>query len=42
MPWSQRLWIEVPRIEDGLLVVPPKPGLGLAFDRSTVPARRAA
>jgi L-alanine-DL-glutamate epimerase-like enolase superfamily enzyme len=37
MPWSHALWSEVPRIESGDLVVPDKPGLGLEFDRATVP-----
>jgi L-alanine-DL-glutamate epimerase-like enolase superfamily enzyme len=36
MPWSQRLWEETPAIEDGQLVVPHKPGLGLAFDREAI------
>jgi L-talarate/galactarate dehydratase len=36
MPWTQRLFREVPRIEDGQLVVPNKPGLGLEFDPSVV------
>ena len=36
MPWSLRLWEETPKIEDGHLVVPQKPGLGLAFDQKAV------
>jgi len=32
MPWSERLWKETPRLEDGLLVVPDRPGLGLELD----------
>ncbi len=36
MPWSLRLWEETPAIQDGLLVVPDKPGLGLAFDQGVV------
>jgi L-alanine-DL-glutamate epimerase-like enolase superfamily enzyme len=36
MPWSLRLWEETPPIEDGQLVVPKKPGLGLAFDAAAV------
>jgi L-alanine-DL-glutamate epimerase-like enolase superfamily enzyme len=36
MPWSHRLWEETPRMEDGQLVVPNKPGLGLAFDRAAI------
>jgi L-alanine-DL-glutamate epimerase-like enolase superfamily enzyme len=42
MPWSHRLWTETPAIEAGQLVVPRKPGLGLEFDRTVVPARGAA
>jgi L-alanine-DL-glutamate epimerase-like enolase superfamily enzyme len=36
MPWSLRLWEETPPIEDGQLVVPAKPGLGLAFDQAAL------
>ena len=36
MPWSLRLFEETPAIEDGELVVPEKPGLGLAFDQDTI------
>ena len=36
MPRTLRLWEEIPAMEDGLLVVPKKPGLGLAFDRSVI------
>ena len=32
MPRSLRLYKETPKIEDGMLVVPQKPGLGLEFD----------
>jgi L-alanine-DL-glutamate epimerase-like enolase superfamily enzyme len=32
MPWTLRLFEETPRLEDGQLVVPQKPGLGLQFD----------
>jgi len=32
MPWTLRLYEETPAIEGGQLVVPKKPGLGLAFD----------
>jgi L-alanine-DL-glutamate epimerase-like enolase superfamily enzyme len=32
MPWTLRLFEETPSIEDGQLVVPQKPGLGLQFD----------
>jgi L-talarate/galactarate dehydratase len=33
MPWTLRLWEDTPNLEHGLLVVPAKPGLGLAFDQ---------
>jgi L-alanine-DL-glutamate epimerase-like enolase superfamily enzyme len=36
MPWSLRLFEQTPAIEDGQLVVPNKPGLGLAFDQAAV------
>jgi L-alanine-DL-glutamate epimerase-like enolase superfamily enzyme len=36
MPWTLRLFEETPAIEGGQLVVPSKPGLGLAFDRSAL------
>ena len=36
MPWSLRLFEETPAIEDGELVVPDKPGLGLVFDQDTI------
>jgi L-alanine-DL-glutamate epimerase-like enolase superfamily enzyme len=32
MPWSSKLWKEVPQPIDGELTVPDKPGLGLEFD----------
>ena len=32
MPWSSRLWKEVPQPVNGELIVPEKPGLGLEFD----------
>ena len=32
MPWTLRLFEETPAIEDGQIVVPQKPGLGLQFD----------
>jgi len=32
MPWSSRLWKEVPQPVNGELTVPDKPGLGLEFD----------
>ncbi len=36
MPWSLRLFEETPALEDGQLVVPSKPGLGLAFSAETI------
>ena len=34
--WSSPLWEEIPKIENGDLVVPDKPGLGLSFDREII------
>lgn len=36
MPWSSRLFREVPQPQDGKLAVPQKPGLGLEFDPEVV------
>ncbi|MCW5605378.1 MAG: mandelate racemase/muconate lactonizing enzyme family protein [Burkholderiales bacterium] len=36
MPWSARLFEEVPVQMNGELAVPDKPGLGLKFDRETI------
>ena len=36
MPRTLRLFEETPAMEDGLLVVPKKPGLGLAFDQAAI------
>jgi len=36
MPWTLRLFEETPVLEDGMLVVPTRPGLGLAFDRKAI------
>lgn len=36
MPWSSRLYKEVPLPQQGELVVPTKPGLGLEFDRDAL------
>jgi len=36
MPWTLRLYEETPALEGGQLVVPKKPGLGLAFDQSAL------
>jgi L-alanine-DL-glutamate epimerase-like enolase superfamily enzyme len=41
MPWSNRLFQEIPRPAAGQLAVPAKPGLGLAFDEQAC-ARYAA
>jgi L-alanine-DL-glutamate epimerase-like enolase superfamily enzyme len=41
MPWSTRLFEEIPRPAGGQLTVPQKPGLGLAFDEGNC-ARYAA
>ena len=36
MPWSLRLFEETPTLAAGQLVVPSKPGLGLAFDQAAL------
>ena len=36
MPWTSRFYEEMPKIEDGQIVVPDKPGLGLAFDKDAI------
>jgi L-alanine-DL-glutamate epimerase-like enolase superfamily enzyme len=36
MPWTLRLFEETPALEQGQLVVPDKPGLGLAFDATVL------
>jgi L-alanine-DL-glutamate epimerase-like enolase superfamily enzyme len=36
MPWSEPLFSYVPRIDNGLLVVPDEPGLGLQFDAAVI------
>jgi L-alanine-DL-glutamate epimerase-like enolase superfamily enzyme len=36
MPWTLRLYEETPALEGGRLVVPNKPGLGLAFDQAAI------
>jgi len=36
MPWTLNLYEQTPRIEGGQLVVPKKPGLGLAFDQAAM------
>jgi L-alanine-DL-glutamate epimerase-like enolase superfamily enzyme len=42
MPWSCRLFEEVPQPRDGMIEVPQKPGLGLAFDRDILTRYGAA
>ena len=36
MPWTLRLYEETPVLEKGRIVVPKKPGLGLAFDQAVL------
>src|SRR5262249_24244444 len=36
MPWTLRLFEETPALEHGQLVVPNRPGLGLAFDQAVI------
>jgi L-alanine-DL-glutamate epimerase-like enolase superfamily enzyme len=36
MPWTLRLFEETPALENGEIVVPDKPGLGLAFDKEAL------
>ncbi|HLF04096.1 MAG TPA: mandelate racemase/muconate lactonizing enzyme family protein [Dehalococcoidia bacterium] len=36
MPWSLRLFEETPVIQDGQILVPQKPGLGLSFSQDTI------
>ena len=36
MPWSLRLFEETPAIEDGEIVVPDRPGLGLKFSQDAI------
>jgi L-alanine-DL-glutamate epimerase-like enolase superfamily enzyme len=36
MPWSLRLFEQTPALENGMLVVPPRPGLGLSFDKKAI------
>ena len=36
MPWSLRLFEETPAIEDGEIVVPDRPGLGLSFSQDAI------
>lgn len=41
MPWMLCLYEETPAIEDGMMVLPDKPGLGLTFDEKAIAAFRA-
>ncbi|HBK05281.1 MAG TPA: hypothetical protein DDZ81_05385 [Acetobacteraceae bacterium] len=41
MPWMLALYEETPAIEDGMLVLPEKPGLGLTFDEKAIAAFKA-
>jgi len=41
MPWMLALYEETPRIENGELVLPDKPGLGLKFDDKAIASFRA-
>jgi len=36
MPWTLRLYEETPRLENGHLIVPDRPGFGLAFDQAAL------
>ena len=38
MPWMLALYEETPAIENGMLILPDKPGLGLKFDEDAVKA----
>ena len=35
-PWTKRFWQEMPAMEDGMIVVPEKPGFGLTFDQAAL------
>jgi L-alanine-DL-glutamate epimerase-like enolase superfamily enzyme len=41
MPWMLALYEETPAIENGHLVLPQKPGLGLEFDEKAIRSFRA-
>src|ERR1700749_4621888 len=41
MPWMLCLYKETPTLEDGMLVLPDKPGLGLTFDEKAIAAFKA-
>lgn len=42
MPWMLKLYQQTPTLEKGQLVLPDRPGLGLAFDEAAVRSFRAA
>jgi len=42
MPWTHTLFEDIPPIEDGQLIVPAKPGLGLAFDQAALKKHQVA
>jgi L-alanine-DL-glutamate epimerase-like enolase superfamily enzyme len=41
MPWLSPLWVEPPRLVQGKLVPPPRPGLGLEVDTDAAAKFRA-
>ena len=41
MPWMLALYEETPAIENGELILPTKPGLGLTFDKKAIAAFKA-
>ena len=41
MPWMLALYEETPAIENGQLVLPTKPGLGLKFDEKAIASFKA-
>mgnify|MGYP003694754899 FL=1 len=41
MPWMLALYEETPAIENGQLVLPSKPGLGLKFDEKAIASFKA-
>ena len=42
MPWMLCLYEETPALENGMLVLPEKPGLGLKFDEKAVASFKVA
>jgi L-talarate/galactarate dehydratase len=41
MPWMLCLYQETPKVENGMIILPDKPGLGLAFDEGAIRSFRA-